>query len=332
MADAYDRDVVSPFRVKDVNTSFTYARAEENPFSSMVRKGKPPVSSLFEWKYKSRHTPSDNAVADGVDVADSEVINSQGLKAMLQGRYQKARVVVGVTDVANELGNEYAQDGTLLAETVADGIILSRENLEVTCLKNTDSQANSDNSTPGKLRGLTNWIRSSNPGTPDLAVPSAALCPTASIVTGKTAATNVTEDDVRGVMKSISSSARRNGTWDVFVTPDMKSVFSGWARTGDASTTTAPLRRFNANASDGTLTLNIQIYESDFGKLRLHTHFSLPSGVHALFVDMESCALRPVRNAMVKPLEYRGGGYRRFIEYITGLEVSNPRMMGKITT
>jgi len=241
MADAYDRDVVSPFRVKDVNTSFTMARAEENPFSSMVKKGKPPVSSLYEGKYKSRHAPSDNAVADGVDVADADVINSQALKAMLQGRYQKARVVVGVTDVANELGNEYAQDGTLLAETVADGIVLSRENLEVTCLKAGDSQANTDNSTPGKLRGLVGWIRSANPGSPDLPVPAAALCPAANIVTGKAAAANVTEDDVRGVMKSIATTARRTGTWDVFVTPDMKAVFSGWARTGDASTTTAPL-------------------------------------------------------------------------------------------
>lgn len=332
MADLLDNAIDPLFRIRDVSELFALARAEENPFSSMAKKGAKPKSSLFEFPWKRRHTPSDNAVSDGVDVQDAEVINNESNKFMIQARVQKGRVVIGVTDIANELGEEYAVQGTLLADNVADGLILARENLEVTCLKAGDSIPYASSSVPNRTRGLTSWIRSANPGSPDLPIPTAALTPGANILTGKAAATDITEDDVRGIMLSIASTQRRSGTWDVFVTPAFKAVFSGWARTGIQSATTLPLRRFNTDMKDKTISLDIQVYESDFGKLRLHTHFSLPAGVHALFVDMGSVELRPVRNPMMKPLEYRGGGYRRMIEYITGLQCSNPQSHGKVTT
>ena len=332
MADLLDNNISATFRIRDVSNLFALARAEENPFSSMAALGPAPKSSLYEFPFKKRHTPSDNAIADGVDVQDVEVINNEANKAMIQARVQKGRVVVGVSDLAEELGNEYAVNGTLLADNVADGLVLARENLEVTMLKAGDSFAYVDAANPHKLRGMASWIRSANPATPDLPIPTMALTPPGNIITGKAAATDITEDEVRSIMQSITSNCRRNGVWDMFCTPAFKSVISGWARTGVQSATALPLRRFNADQKDKTMTLDIQIYESDFGKLRLHTHFSLPAGVHALIVDMPGVKRRNKRNPMLTPLDYRGGGHRRMIEYIVGLEVSNPQSHGKITT
>ncbi len=332
MADLLDSALSADFRIRDVGKVFALARAEETPLSSMIKKGPKPKSSLFEFPFKTRHAPSDNAISDGVDVADGEVINNEANKHMIQARVQKSRVVIGVSDIAEELGNEYAVNGTLVADNLADGFVLARENLEVTLLKAGDSIPYASSSVPNRTRGLTSWIRSANPGSPDLPVPAAALTPAGNILTGQAAATDITETEVNAIMQSIATQARKNGTWDVFVSPSFKAVFTGWARTGVQSATALPLRRWTADMKDGTMSLNISVYESDFGKLRLHTHFSLPSGVHALFVDMTALELRPVRNATMKALEYRGGGHRRFIEYIQGLEVSNPTVHGKITT
>jgi hypothetical protein len=330
MPDLIDNTISSTFRIRDVSNSFALARAEENPLSSMVPRGPKPKSSLYEFPFKQRHTPSDNAISDGVDVADAEVINNESNKHMLQGRVQKSRVVVGVSDMAEELGEEYAVSGGLLADNVSDGLVLARENLEFTLLKDADSQPYSSTTVPMKLRGLPHWIRAAAQA--ELPVPTAARTPAENLSLSKATAGAVTEDNVRAIMQSIATTARRTGNWDVFVSPAFKAVISNWSRTGDASATTAPLRRFNSNAKDSTMTLNIQVYESDFGKLRLHVHYSLPATVHALIVDMTAVKLRPVRPPTLKPLEYRGGGHRRMIEYIYGLEVSNPQAHGRITT
>lgn len=330
MPDLIDNTISSTFRIRDVSNSFALARAEENPLSSMVPRGPKPKSSLYEFPFKQRHTPSDNAISDGVDVADAEVINNESNKHMLQGRVQKSRVVVGVSDMAEELGEEYAVSGGLLADNVSDGLVLARENLEFTLLKDTDSQPYSSTTVPMRMRGLPHWIR--NTAQAELPVPSAARTPAENLSLSKATAAAVTEDNVRAIMQSIATTARRTGNWDVFVSPAFKAVISAWSRTGEVSATTAPLRRFNANAKDSTMTLNIQVYESDFGKLRLHVHYSLPATVHALIVDMTQVKLRPVRPPTLKPLEYRGGGHRRMIEYIYGLEVSNPQAHGRITS
>lgn len=335
-----DHDISATLRVRDVARSFTVARAVENPFSTMARKGPKPKSTLFEWPFKTRHTPSDEGIGDGQDIAAGDIINNEANKSMLQGRVQKAWVPYGVGDIAQEFVEEYGVSD-LVADNAEDAMVLAREKLEVMCLKNGDSRpgTGSTAATSSLTRGLTHWIRSANPGgSPDLPIPTAALTPAGNIVTGKAAASDVVEDDFRGVMQSVATAARRvNFNWDVFVTPAMKAVFSNWTRTvtvnqATASATVVPIRSFSANQSDTKMTLNVLLYESDFGLLRLHPHFSLPTGVHALVVDMEHVRLRPGRLPRSFELPYQGGSIKRAIDWIYGLEVANPQCHGKITT
>jgi hypothetical protein len=298
MAATFDRDISGLLRVRDVSRSFTVARAVENPVSTMMKKGEKPKSSLYEWLFRKPHTPADTAVADGQDVTSGDVINNQGNKFMLQGRIQKGWVPYGVGDIAQELVEEYGVKN-LLADNAEDAMNLARENLELMVLKNGDSQPETGNTsnTASKLRGLTNWIRSSNPNGGDLIVNTNALTPAANIVTGKAAATDIVETDFRGVMKSIATTSRRsNHTWDVMLTADAKEVFTDFTRTQTVTgDTQVPLRRFNRDQKDSTIGMNVLFYESDHGKLRLHTHYSLPTGVHALILDMTHLKLRPVR-------------------------------------
>lgn len=333
MAQLLDYNASATFQKRDVSESFTLSRALEAPVSTMIKKGAKPKATLFEWPHRVPLTPSDVAIEDGTDLQAAEVVNNSANKAMIQGRTQLSRRGTGVGLIAQEAIVEYGEKGDdQLAQNREDMMNQSREDLEVTLLKNGDSVA-AVSGTPGKTRGLVNWIRSANPGSPDLAVPTQALCAAGQIVTGKAAATDVTEDNVRAIMKTIATAKRvRSQTWDCFLTPAMKEVFSNWTRTGDTTASTVPLRRFNAAADTNKITLNVKFYESDFGLIRLHPHFSLPSGVHAVFADFGSMQWRPLIRPTMGKIPFQGGGYKEFVYWAGGLQVDDPQCFGKITT
>lgn len=330
-----DKDQNPQLRRRDVGKTFTVARAEETPVSSMTEKGEKPKSTLYEWPFKNRHTPTDNAVADGKDVEDSEVVNNEANKKPIQGRIQKSRVAYGVSDMAEELGDQYAISGGLLADNRADALVLIKESHEQTLLKTGDSQAHIDNSNPMKLRGLCSWIRTANPADADLPVPTMALCPAGNILTGKANAADVTEENLLDVLQSIATASRQMKTVHVFATPAMRRAISGWLKLTPESSGKVVVRQFNNTVEKGKaneITITVDRITCDFGKFFLHTHFSLPSGVHAIIADMGMLKIRPVRTPKLTKLEYRGGKHIEFFEQVSGLEVSNPRCFGKITT
>lgn len=330
-----DKDQNPKLRRRDVSKTFTVARAEETPVSSTATKGEKPKSTLYEWPFKIRYTPSDNAVADGKDVEDSDVVNNEENKGLIQGRVQKSRVAFGVSDLAEELGDQFAISGGLLADNRADALVLIKESFEQTLLKTTDSQGHTDNSNPMKLRGLCSFIRTANPANPDLPVPTIALCPAGNILTGKATAADVTEEALLDVLQSIAEAARQMKTVHVFASPAMRRAISSWLKLTPEASGKVVVRQFNNTVEKGKaneLTITVDRITCDFGKFFLHTHFSLPSGVHAIIADMGMLKIRPVRTPKLTKLEYRGGKHVEFFEHVSGLEVCNPKCFGKITT
>lgn len=327
-----DGDISSVQRVRDVSSVFTLARAVENPATTMCKKGPKPRSTLFENPFKQRRTPEDSAIADGVDVEDSELSNNEANKCMLQGRLQKGRVAIAVSDLADEFGDEYAASN-LIADNLADAIIQARENVETTFLKTSDSQAYGGSSTPAKTRGFGSWLRTANPGgSPDLPINALALTPSGNISSGVADVTTLKDTDFNTVMKSIATAARMKGTWHVFLSADATAVVDAWTRVGEITSTTTQLRRFNSDMADGTITMEVRFYLTSFGKLIFHTHYSLPTGVHCYIMNMDHVMLRPGYAPRTRELPYLGGGYKRIVEYVYGTMVDNPRSHGKITT
>lgn len=327
-----DKDIDPRHRIRDVSTTFTYLRMSETPVATMAVKGKKPKSSLYEWPVKGRHVPSDNAIADNVDVADNEIINNESLKGMVQGRVQKSRIVVGVDDVAEELGEEYAVQGGLLADNLKDGMILAKENMEVTFLKTGDSQAYTDANNPRKLRGLGSWMRTANPADGDLPIRAFALTPAGNIITGKAAATDISEDNLLNIIQSIATACRSNRNLHVFASPALRRQISSWLKFEEADGDKILARRFNQDLKTAEISMTVERVKCDFGTFFIHTHYYLPAGIHCYFLDMANIKVRPVRAPGVRELEYRGGAHKRMIEYIQGLEVANPQGNGKITT
>lgn len=329
MAEILDKDLSATMRIRDVSTSFTIARAEENPFVTMIPKGKKPQNSLYEWPFRKRFDPEDSAVEDGLDIPASAIGNNESLKTMIQGRVQKGWVGYGVGDIAQELGKEYGITGGLMADNRMDALVKAKENLELTFLKFGDSVPDTGTGNPGKLRGMCGWMRSANPGgSPDLPMPTMTLLPTGSVPNFASEA-DITEDDFRALMKSIATTCRKKGSWDVFVTPALKERITNWIRTADGlAATSQPLRQFNQSLKETTIKMEVLVYISDFGKIRFHTHFSLPTGCFALVVSFAHVKARPVRNPRHVKLPYEGGSHKAFIDYIMGLENCNPQSHG----
>jgi hypothetical protein len=332
MSALIDGSISTTFRKRDVSQTYALARAEECSFGTMSKKGPKPKSTLYEFPFKKRFDPEDHAVEDAADVQDSEVINNESCKSMIQARTQKGRVVVGVDDVADELGEEYALEGTLLADNVKDGIIKARENSEVSYLKGGNSQSYSSGN-PRKMRGLVGFIRSTNPGSGnDLPIPDDALTPSGNIVAGKAAAVNVTQDDFLNIMLSIVSTCRTNKSLHVFATPALRMRIASWTQFAPESAGNVSLEHWVRKPESKEILISVQRITCELGTFFLHTHFALPSGVHAIIVDMDAVKLRQVRGATLTELPYLGGVKKRMIEYILGEEVSNPQAHGKITT
>lgn len=323
-------------KIRDVSKAFLYARKEECSFFTMAPKGAAPESDLFEHLWKKRFTPSDLAVVDGVDVTDSDLTNNEGNKYYIQRRVQKGRVAIGVGDIANQVVREYGIPSNLLADNLMDGIVLARESIELTCLKDGDSQPD-DGTLPNKTRGMASDIRSANPGgSPDLPLPTAALTPAASIVSGITDITDVTQFNeavFRAIMTSIAKTGYKKGSWDVFCTPDtMNALTAFFTQAASNSTTPVTLRRFVTDAEDqADIVFEVMSYRTPSGVVRFHQHYLLPSGVFALIVDMSMVKIRTKLAPITYDLPYLGGKRKKIIEYIFGLQDDNPQAHGKIT-
>lgn len=327
-----DGDLSQTQRVRDVSSVFTYTRAEDCPFSTMVKKGSRPKSTLYERPYKKPHTPSNNAVLDGQDVQDSEFRSNEANKFMLQGRLQKSRVGISISDLAQEFGEDYAAVN-LLADNMKDGLQLARESLEVELIDTQDSrpQGGGGPSNPSLMRGAANWFRTANPANPDLPIPSDILTPSGQIVSGVASASTITEANFAAIMKTIATTARMKGNWDVFISPDLASAIDTWTKLSETTTTALPLRRFNTDMKSGEIVMEVRFYQTTFGRLRFHVHYFLPTGVHCLIVNMDRIEMRPGYPIRVRELPYQGGGTKRIIEWVTGLD-SDPLTGGKITT
>jgi hypothetical protein len=199
-------------------------------------------------------------------------------------------------------------------------------------LANSDS-VNQTGSVGFVTRGMTNWIGRQE-STGDLPLPAAWIkTPSASILTGQAAATDVTEMEIRTVLKSIYQQGYKSRNLICFATLDFAEAFNAFVYTQTQSATVLPLRRFVADQSDGELKLNVNRYACGWGNfLIVPCVDTLPSGVHALFIDLDEVDMTFIQNSTLYELEDKGAGRNGYMDYIAALRCWNPRAHAKITT
>lgn len=339
MAELLDRNQQANFRLRHVLDGWTYINRGKTPWYAMAPKGVQPKQSKLEQPLLRRPTPRNQPVADGVDVEASEYENVEDLKHMLAARCQKARRAVKVGGLADALGQQYPNvpaKGGLLRQNIELFMTTLRQDTEMVCLANEDSVAETvvdDETVPGRTRGAGVWIQ--NGAQTEDAVPEQFRTPTGSIVGGKATVGAITESDFRNILVSMYNATEEAGDLDMFSRLELKSSMADWTVTGTTSSTTAPLRRFTQDATEGKIKLSVSVYEAE-GIIRVHPHFRLPGGsgsayVWAYLMNLDFWNVHAVDAPKWTPHENKDGGPRGHMSHTFFNMCRNPLTQGKIT-
>lgn len=313
--------------------------AKDTPFTSMAKKGSSPRNTLFRWQADSLPTPKITGTVDGTDVTSYENYVKDGgstYRSELSNYIQIFRRSVRVSPLTQDIST-VAGVRDELANNVAKGIQAIKRDMEATMCSNNGAQA--DNGTvPYLTRGLHKWLEAAGSGSQDAVLPIASSfqTPTANRSTVGTAA--LTESVVQNVLTGIYGQTGQFKDYDALVGTALKRAFTNLVFTTPSSGSTnaqTAIRTFNREASENAYISSVDVFQGDFGSLRLHpSHYLKASGgVGNTFVGyvipFNLVEVRYGGNvAGVTPLPNAGGGEARMIEAVAGLCIHNPLAFG----
>jgi hypothetical protein len=336
---------------EDLADMIALVDARDTPFVSMARKGAKPGNMLFQWQADTNPTPQVGGVVDGTDVNLTTGISNYVVEYRKQlGNYgQIFRRATGVSKLSQDIA-DVAGVRDSLSDNVSKGIIGIKRDMETTFTSLQAGQA--DNGTvPYLTCGIQKWTNgdaSVGTGLPSLVDGTLDLTtPATSRVGSGSAAANLTDTLVQGLLKSIFDITGQYKSFDCIVGTDLKRAFTGLLGTTALTTATTTsagatkVQTFQRDAAADTYIQSMDVFQGDFGTVRLHPTTFLGSvstgsfvsqGWLGLVLDMSQIEVRYGGNvAEDSPLPDAGAGPRRLIEAVAGLVVGNPKGLGKFT-
>lgn len=319
---------------EDLADYITLVDAKDTPVVSMIPKGSKPNNTLLEFQADNMPAATTDGSVDGVDVVANDYQNLNSGRAVLQNYVQVFQRAIRVSPLSVDV-SVVAGLRDELAGMVAKGIKLLKRDMELTVSSNNSAQADNGN-VPYKTRGIGKWINIAANKDSTLPPPD-AYCPlAASISTVATA--SLTESDIQGVLTGIYNQTGSFKEYDGVVGINLKRAFSNLLFTTTLSTTTGAsvtgaggtaIRTFNRDANSDAYVASVDIFEGDFGRIKLHPSLFMPDADNGYVLDMELLELRYTNLPEVTELPDAGGGPARLIKAVAGLVVKNPLGLGK---
>ena len=143
---------------------------------------------------------------------------------------------------------------------------------------------------------------------------------------------SLTETVVQDVLTGIYSQTGQFKDYDALVGPTLKRAFTNLVFTTTASGTNQyqSVRTFNRDADASSYVSSVDVFEGDFGRIRLHPSLFLKNNFSGYIIPFDQVEIRYGGNvAQVTELTDNGGGPARLIEAVAGLCVYNPLAFGK---
>jgi hypothetical protein len=328
MAALFERSQVG--KREDLADYISLVDAKDTPIVSMAPKGNKPGNTLLQWQADSMPSAVTTGSVDGVDVSSYQNLNSG--RAVVSNYIQVFQRAIRVSPLAVDV-SVVAGLRDELAGMVAKGIKLLKRDMEATVSSNNDAQAD-DGTNPYLTKALGTWISTS--GGSVLQVPSAYRTPSASIAT--TATASLTETNIQAVLTSIYGQTGQFKEYDGVVGTNLKRAFSNLLFTTTLSSTSTvgvtgaggtAIRTFSRDANSDAYIASVDIFEGDFGRIKLHPSLFMPDADNGYVLDMELLELRYTNLPEVTELPDAGGGPARLIKAVAGLVVKNPLGLGK---
>lgn len=337
MASLTERNIVSGKR-EALADIISMVDAKSTPFTSMAPKVAKPGNTLFRWQVDSlpNVTADQAGVVDGTDVDPNGASIKNFVKdGANQYRYElsnhiqqfreSTRVSPLTIDIAVTAGvkNE-------LANNVSKATEIVKRRMERTLCSANLPKADDGVSQGYATRGLDSWIKNDFTGDTYLAVPTAFRTPTSSISTVGTA--NLDEMVVQNVLASVFEQQGKPQEFDGLVGYKLKQAFTALTYT-TRQTGTAPasvIRTLNRESEQSVYKSSIDVFEGDFGSIRLHTSLFLKNNFCGYLLNLDLVGVGYGGNiAQVKELTDNGGGPARMVEAIATCIVKNPLGLAK---
>ena len=326
MAQLYERTQVG--KREDLADYISLVDAKDTPFVSMAPKGSKPGNTYFQWQADNFPTPATTGTVDGTDVGTSDYQNLNSGRALLSNYVQIFRRPVRVSPLSVDV-SIVAGLRDELAGMVAKGITLMKRDMEATFLSTNDGQA--DNGTvPYLTKALGSFISTTGGTVP--AVPSAFRTPSGNIVGSSAASSTLSESDVQGLLTSIWNQTGTYRDYDCIVGSTLKRAFTNLMfttpSTGSTNTQSA-IRTFQREADADVYISSVDVFEGDFGRLKIHPDAFAPAAYQGYVIPMDLTEIRYANMPEIRDLPDYGGGPARLIEAVAGLVVKNPLAFGK---
>lgn len=269
--------------------------------------------------------------------------NTAGYKSEIANGLAKKTIELKRDIERTLLGTQPATVGTSSVASVTRGLGMWTS----TIVNGADNRVGADEAAKSLVFGTQDPTYSSWTGTP-----APFLVPASSRDT--TATSLLTDNIVQTILASIFSKTGQPQGFDLIAGTTLRRAFTNLVvnattvvntsslvsggltlSTGTATTSTASVPKsnyeFEQDMENATFKSTIDVFQGDFGTVRVHASNFMPTAFCGYVVPMDTVQLRYGFMPRVKPLTDNGGGEGRLIEAYAGLVVKNPLNLGRFS-
>ena len=202
--------------------------------------------------------------------------------------------------------------------------------MELTFLNDADAQIdNGSNAYLTKSMGSFLHASGTGGGASDKVVDSDFRCLAATV----NKADEVAEEDVQNMLKTIFENTGTIRDYDLLCGSALKRNFTSFTQSATGSADRLAIKTFNTESSAKAFINVIDVFEGDFGRLRLHPSTFIAEGGSAVnfkgyVIPFDQVEIRYGKLPQIKELTDNGGGPARLIEAVAALIVYNPKAFG----
>lgn len=362
---------------EDLSDLISNVDARSTVFTSLAKKGKKPGNVVMNWQMDKHDDPNTVAYVDGTDVdmtqsntavfatanaGDTPTFENPGAtRALAQNYIQMFRRTFRISNLANEI-QVVAGVKSELANGIAKKLISLKRDMEYTFLSDQDAAVEAS-SVGYKTKALGSFLRRENLnlesayGNPiadedvnasnneggregsEFRVKEAFVMPKVSAYEGIVA--DLTEGNVQDILKGIYDTTGVIRDYDLVIGTALKRAFTNFSQAstgGAADDLHSPIKVFNQAASDRSFINAVDLFEGDFGRMRLHPstfineQSAATTNVVRAFkgyvIPFDQVEIRYGKLPEIKELTDNGGGPARLIQAIAALVVNNPQNFG----
>jgi len=333
---------------EDLRDILTILEPEETPFTSACQKAEGPSSTFIEVLADTLRKPRITGTREGTDAGKAG--NKVNKRQRFGSYVHRVQDEYGVTDVQQAISKRggVAAINNEYGESKAKALREVKRDIESICCSTQEMQGGSD--TEMQTRGVGTWISNAaqavNPVPVDFRPPSTAVAGAAldaatdgpTICTGITGPNVLTESNLNTLLRNLSKIYGGKKEFTLLSGDNITQTVDNFTRLNPSATNAV---RYNIveDASKHTITLNVSVFDSSFGRCSVvptqFNNVSASTGLGdpntAYILNMSLWRLMFLENLHSVDQDENAGGMSGYVKAMFALLCLNPKGNGKIT-